>query len=231
MHITNRELRLIADHQAKQRSERSLMRAAIAIILRDGANGTEFLLMQRAQHKDDPWSGQMSFPGGKIDPQDKSAKQAAMREALEEVGIELLNHDYVGQLDDLYGLKVDNQYSVHISCFVFKPKGELTPIGNYEVADLVWLPFSYLNDPANACEYYHPADAKVRMPAVLVDANKEQILWGLSLRMLLSLYELLAWPMLVVSSQDNKIIKQIDNRNMDSSKLDSITRSLIERSN
>ena len=178
MHITQTELQLIADHQPRQRSERSLLRAAIAIILRDGVKGTEFLLMQRAQHEHDPWSGQMSFPGGKIDPQDKSAKQAAIREAEEEVGIGLLEHDYVGQLDDLYGLKVDNQFSVHISCFVFKPDRELMLRGNYEVADLVWLPFSYLNDPDKACDYFHPADAKVRMPAVLINAHKKTNIVG-----------------------------------------------------
>jgi len=231
MYISNKELQLIADHQPRQRSECSLMRAAIAIILRDGAQGTEFLLMQRAQHKHDPWSGQMAFPGGKIDPQDESSKRAAIREAEEEVGIKLLEHDYIGQLDDLYGLKVDNQYSVHISCFVFKPQRELKPEGNYEVADLVWLPFCYLNDPRNACDYYHPADEKVKMPAVLINLKKEQILWGLSLRMLLTLHELLAWPMHVVSKEDNKIIKEIEDRNMDSSKLDSITAKLIERRN
>ena len=63
----------------------------------------------------------MSFPGGKIEVTDESAKMAAIREVEEEVGLALTDVDYIGQIDDVYGLKVDNQYSVHVSCFVFKP--------------------------------------------------------------------------------------------------------------
>lgn len=195
------------------------MRAAVAIILRDGEQGTEFLLMQRTKHHQDPWSGQMAFPGGKIDPQDASAKAAAIREAREEVGLELGEDDYIGQLDDLYGLKVNNKYRVHVACFVFKPAKKLVPEGNYEVADLVWLPISYLDNPAHAYEYFHPKDTAQRMPAVLIDQDKEQILWGLSLRMLSMFYELIDRPLRVLSEQDSNLLRQIDKTNIVSSEL------------
>lgn len=229
MYISAAELKRIQDHQPAPRADRSLLRAAVAIILRDGEHGTEFLLMQRAKHELDPWSGQMAFPGGKIDKTDASAKAAAIREAREEVGLELQEDDYVGQLDDLYGIKVDNQYSVHVACFVFKPQRELLPQGNHEVADLVWLPIAYLNDPANAHDYYHPRDTSVRMPAVLIDAAKEQVLWGLSLRMLTMFYELIERPLNVLSDQDYSALREIDTRNMDSSKLDTTTQKILQR--
>src|SRR5687767_9515898 len=39
-------------------------RAAVALILRDGKAGIELLFIRRAEHPQDPWSGQMAFPGG-----------------------------------------------------------------------------------------------------------------------------------------------------------------------
>ena len=190
------------------------MQAAVAIVLRDGEQGTEFLMMQRAIHDDDPWSGQMAFPGGKIDPQDDSPRHAAERETLEEVGLALTDPDYVGQLDDLYGLKVNNRFSVHVSCFIYKPLGEFELRGNYEVADMVWVSMKFLNEQDNAIDFYHPHDESVRMPAVLIDRSKDQILWGLSLRMLSILYSLVELDLVVLSEHDQLVLEEIEKRNI-----------------
>jgi len=116
------EIERIRDYQAIIRPEPSIIKAAVAIILRDGEHGTELLMMQRAKHENDPWSGQMSFPGGKIEASDADSKAAAVREAFEEVGADLREKDYLGRLDDMYGLKANDVFSVHIACFVFKPE-------------------------------------------------------------------------------------------------------------
>ncbi len=50
-------------------------RAAVAIVLREGAKGIELLLIRRSEHPDDPWSGQMAFPGGRHDPEDLRSLQ------------------------------------------------------------------------------------------------------------------------------------------------------------
>lgn len=219
MRLSPQQLDQIARHKPAQRSELSLMKAAVAIILRDGDQGTEFLLMQRSAHPNDPWSGQMSFPGGKIEDDDSSPLHAAIREVEEEVGIELAPEEYLGQLDDVYGLKVDNRYSVHVSCFVFKLQREVNPKGNYEVADLVWLPLIYLEDLDNAHEYYHPQGEGIRMPAVLIDQSKEQILWGLSLRMLNVLYDLLGLELSILSEHDKQHLEDIDKQNIKSEEI------------
>jgi 8-oxo-dGTP pyrophosphatase MutT (NUDIX family) len=220
MFIKRLELDIIANYQPQSRPRDSLLQAAVALILRDGEFGTEILMMQRSSHDNDPWSGQMSFPGGKIEQNDESAKLAAMREADEEVGISLTEEDYIGQLDDVYGLKVDNQYSVHVACFVFKPDRPLEPRGNREVADLIWLPLSYLDDPLNSHDYRHPHDLNIKMPAVMINPDKEQILWGLSLRMISHFYALIERPLGVLSEQENSMLSKIERTNIDSATLD-----------
>lgn len=229
MFFSDTELDTIAGYRPSRSPDKSLLKAAVAIIIRDGQCGSEFLFMQRAKHDDDPWSGQMSFPGGKIDPEDESARMAAIREVEEEVGLTLTEDDYVGQIDDVYGLKVDNQYSVHVSCFVFKPAKELSPVGNYEVADLVWLPISFLDNPDNAHDHRHPHDLSIKMPSVMIDPSKEQILWGLSLRMLSEFYSLIGRPLKVLSEQDNSSLQKIEQQNVDSSTLTGKAKRMFEK--
>ena len=203
MILSEQQLDLIRDHKPEIRKDESLLEAAIAIILRDGEHCTEFLMMQRAHHEDDPWSGQMAFPGGKVELNDTSKKATAIRETQEEVSIQLTEQNYIGQLDDFYGMKVNNKNNAHVSCFVFKIKPSVIAKGNHEVADLIWLPMSYLQNPKHAYEYYHPHDSSVQMPAVLINESKAQILWGLSLRMLTKLYKLVGNPLDVT---DNSIL-------------------------
>lgn len=224
------EIQRIREYQPRMRPKVSIIKAAVSIILRDGEQGTELLMMQRAKHERDPWSGQMSFPGGKIDPQDASAKAAAIREAHEEVGVELGEEDFVGQLDDLYGLKVNDVFSVHVACFVFKPTRTLKLVANEEVADTVWLPISALANRDNAFDYRHPKEPALSMPAVMIDEQKEQILWGLSLRMLANLHELLDWPMTVLTEAEQNYLKGIESRNLNQESADKIAEETLKRS-
>ena len=63
-------------------------RAAVAICLGPGADGLAVLMMRRVEHPEDPWSGQISLPGGREEPEDPSLSVTARRETLEEVGLE-----------------------------------------------------------------------------------------------------------------------------------------------
>lgn len=64
-------------------------RAAVAIMLREREGDVEVLMIRRAVRKGDPWSGHAALPGGRVDPDDPSIEHTAMREVMEEVGVDL----------------------------------------------------------------------------------------------------------------------------------------------
>lgn len=157
--------------------------AAVALILRDSAFGKEhspeLLLIQRAQHPNDPWSGNLSFPGGKIDPEDSDAYAAAIRETLEEVDMRLSAEQYIGQLDDIYAARV----RVRVSGFVFNVPSSSTWVqGNYEVQRHFWVPLSHFLHPRHhAMRTISWHGDKSDVPSFYIDPDAPP-LWGLTYR-------------------------------------------------
>jgi 8-oxo-dGTP pyrophosphatase MutT (NUDIX family) len=102
-------------------------RSSVAIILRPtqlsvNADTFDLLYLRRADHPGDPWSGQVAFPGGKREQHDSSDLDTAIREAKEEIGIDLSNtseYTLLGQLDDRPAYTRGKQISLSISAFVF----------------------------------------------------------------------------------------------------------------
>jgi len=79
------------------RPERPLRPAAVLIGLVDRPDGVQLLLTRRAEHLNDH-AGQISFPGGRIEPDDRGAAAAALREAHEEIGLAPERVEVLGQL-------------------------------------------------------------------------------------------------------------------------------------
>jgi 8-oxo-dGTP pyrophosphatase MutT (NUDIX family) len=77
--------------------------AAVALVLVPRApDDADLLLIRRATREGDPWSGQIGLPGGRLSREDSSLEDAAMRETLEEVGLDLRAAGRVlGALDEL----------------------------------------------------------------------------------------------------------------------------------
>ncbi|HEX8722696.1 MAG TPA: CoA pyrophosphatase [Pyrinomonadaceae bacterium] len=64
-------------------------RAAVALVLRGGREGAELLVIKRSEAEHDHWSGHLALPGGRVEPSDESLEATAVRETLEEVGLDL----------------------------------------------------------------------------------------------------------------------------------------------
>jgi 8-oxo-dGTP pyrophosphatase MutT (NUDIX family) len=102
------------------------------------------LLTTRANHLIDH-PGQVSFPGGKIDPDDRSPLDAALREADEEIG---LKRDFVEPLGYLDVYATSFGFRVLPTLAKVRPGFELA-INATEVEDAFEVPLAFLMDPLN----------------------------------------------------------------------------------
>ena len=106
--------RVLAGYQPRLASGNET-HAAVAMVLHQHMDAVRLLFIERSQRDDDPWSGHIAFPGGRVDPVDGSPRQAAEREIREEIGLELGNAEYLGRLDDVTGATLP----VLVSGFVY----------------------------------------------------------------------------------------------------------------
>jgi 8-oxo-dGTP pyrophosphatase MutT (NUDIX family) len=118
--------------------------AAVLVPLVEHDSGMTVLLTQRAATLKDH-AGQISFPGGRIEPSDADAWHAALREAHEEIGLLPSLVEFAGYLPDhvvISGFRV-----TPVVGFV-KPEYQLR-IATAEVHDVFEVPLDYILDAAN----------------------------------------------------------------------------------
>jgi len=126
--------------------EPSLARAAVLLPLYDARDEPHVLFTVRSElvehHK-----GQISFPGGAHDPDDRDLAHTAVRETFEEIGVAMDHVEIIGQLDEM----------ITVSNFLVRPfVGCITEPGPYpfahseiEVAEILEVPLTHLRNEAN----------------------------------------------------------------------------------
>ncbi|ERJ20516.1 MutT-like protein [Salinisphaera shabanensis E1L3A] len=177
--------RTLADYRARRlRFRRYLKRAAVAVILRDSGQGAQVLLALRAHREGDPWSGDMAFPGGRVDAADEaSASRAACRETQEEVGLRITREHGIGRLNDRLTLDHRRRAPMVVSPFVYRLEQRITPVLNHEIAATRWLSLAWLNEPVNR-QTMRWRVGRASLPMPCYDCGDGQRLWGLTLAML-----------------------------------------------
>lgn len=130
---------------------RHVTRASVALIVRQAENGArELLFIQRARRQGDPWSGDMAFPGGRLQPEDASTRAAAERETLEETGVDLNRHGHFrARLSDLLTRHHSRWRPMVVTPYVYQWQGPQVVELNHEVQHVVWVPLDYLADRDN----------------------------------------------------------------------------------
>lgn len=185
----------LSKHEPKTLTSSSNRGAAVAIVLREVAGDPEVLFIERARRDGDPWSGHMAFPGGRIDPVDAHARDAAERETREEVGVDLAGAEPLGRLDDLRGRHAAApDRGLVISAFVYHAV-DLPPLQpNWEVEQAFWFPVPALLDAGRRVEYAVRPDSELRFPGILVGTPDRHVVWGLTYRFLEVFFEIVGQP-------------------------------------
>jgi 8-oxo-dGTP pyrophosphatase MutT (NUDIX family) len=184
------------DRQASVEATTAHRGAAVAMVLRESEDGPEVLFIERARREGDPWSGHMAFPGGRIDPGDAHANGAAVRETLEEVGVDLAGAELLGQLDDLRGRHAAApDRALVISGFVYHAIDPAPLRPNFEVEHAFWFPLRELLEPGRHVDYAVERDTTHLFPGILVGEPDRHIVWGLTYRFLEVFFEIVGSPL------------------------------------
>ncbi|NIQ10962.1 MAG: CoA pyrophosphatase, partial [Gammaproteobacteria bacterium] len=134
----------------------------------------------RAKHEKDPWSGNIAFPGGRLNADGETAKEAAERETLEELAIDLRSSSFLGQLDDLYGAIMP----VLVSCFVYHLEGPVDLELNYEIESSFWCPLpKLLEEDRHQQETFYYRGVQRTHPVVKLLDQQQPVLWGITYRL------------------------------------------------
>jgi 8-oxo-dGTP pyrophosphatase MutT (NUDIX family) len=133
-------------------------------------------------------SGQIAFPGGRIDPTDRSPLDAAYREAEEEIGLDRIHVRPLGYLD---------AYLSGTGYLVMPVVGLVIPaytlsLNPGEVADTFEVPLAFLMNPAH--HELHSREWKGRMRRYYAIPYGERYIWGVTAGIVRNLYERLYGP-------------------------------------
>ena len=155
--------------------------AAVLIPVVARPDGATILLTRRSaqlrQH-----SGQIAFPGGKIDPLDTSPVAAALREAREEIGLDACHIDPLGYLD-IYATGTGFRICPVVA--IVDPPFSLQ-INMDEVHEVFEVPVQFLMDPENHKLHTREADGRTRHFHAMPYGDR--FIWGATAGMLKNLY-------------------------------------------
>jgi 8-oxo-dGTP pyrophosphatase MutT (NUDIX family) len=168
--------------------------AAVAVVLRLGERPS-VLLMKRAERDGDPWSGQVSLPGGRFEAGDRDLLATAIRETREELGIDLATHAHViGGLDpvEATGRSTRPLPATSVTPYVFVEASQLAPVPGPEATSVFWLPIETAARGGydGEMEYLHLGQP-LTFPCWRFEGY---VIWGLTYRMLGALIEAVAVP-------------------------------------
>ena len=163
---------------------RTFARAAVMVPIVERPEGLTVLLTERASHlKHHP--GQISFPGGRMEPADAGPWEAAVRETREEIG---LASEYASLAGYLHDHMVLTGYLITPAVAFVRPGFQLA-LDMTEVQDVFEVPLEFVLDPA----HHVPRKRSFGGHEFLTHdiPYGERHIWGATAGMLLSLYRLL----------------------------------------
>ncbi|MCL5790095.1 MAG: CoA pyrophosphatase [Candidatus Thermoplasmatota archaeon] len=106
--------------------------AAVAIVIHD----KRIILQKRSSTRGDPWAGQFSLPGGHYSKRDRSLKDTAIRETMEETGVDLEYSRYMGHFGPF---TPGNRHNLRVYAYVFELERPQKLVSSDESEFLIWV--------------------------------------------------------------------------------------------
>jgi 8-oxo-dGTP pyrophosphatase MutT (NUDIX family) len=128
--------------------------SAVLILFGEGRDGPDLLLIERSSHLRSH-AGQPAFPGGAIDPEDDGPTAAALREAVEETGLDPAGVDVLATLPALW--LPPSGFVVTPVLAWWREPSTVSAVDQTEVAAVVRVPIAELADPTNRFRVNHPS--------------------------------------------------------------------------
>ncbi len=163
--------------------EHARLRDAAVLIPVVDREGEASVILTKRTEKLRSHSGQISFPGGRLDPTDPTPEFAALRETEEEIGLTSEFIEVVGRRPDYLS---GSGFRISPILSVVKP-GFLLTINEDEVDDAFEVPLSFLMNPDN-----HKRDSRIwqnRERFFYTMPFGERYIWGITAGIIRTLYE------------------------------------------
>lgn len=167
------------------RPSTELRPAAVLVPLIDHRQGMSVLLTQRTAHLS-AHAGQISFPGGRVEPDDPDEVAAALRETEEEVGLPRDRVSVIGRLDTYV---TGTGFEITPIVGLVEPPYPVS-IDPFEVAEAFEVPLAFILDPRNHQRVERQSGAHRRSFYVLPYEGRN--IWGATAGILVNLAEVLA---------------------------------------
>ena len=158
--------------------------AAVLVPLVNRPEGLMLLLTQRTAHLSDH-AGQISFPGGRVEPEDASREETALRETEEEIGLARAHMELLGRLPDY---EIPSGFRITPVVAWIEPPFELA-LDAFEVASVFEAPLAHFLDASRYQRRdYHFRGRHRHYMAIPYDGR---YIWGATAGMLWTLYRAL----------------------------------------
>ena len=166
--------------EAMPRVRVKLRPAAVLVPLVERPEGTTVLLTQRTEHLNHH-AGQISFPGGRVEPEDTNAIDTALRETEEEIGLDRAHIEVVGRLD-IYETVTGFSITPVVG---FVDKQFSLTIDGQEVSEAFEIPLDFVLDPINHQRHSREFEGAHRYYYAM--PYQDRYIWGATAGMLVNL--------------------------------------------